>query len=92
MMKDFSPQQDQKLWDSFQDPPVSEVHGSSVDSKFITNSIKCMKVFTYWFVLLLVATSGVLSKLSFLLMTSNVAENTKTPYCDIRSESLKKKC
>lgn len=49
-----------------------------------------MKVFTYWFVLLVVAASGVLSKLSFLLMTSNVSENTKTPFCDIRSELSKK--
>lgn len=84
-----SPQQDHKLWDSFQDPPISEIHGSSVDSKLITNSIKCMKIFTYWFVLFTVACSGVLSKLSFLLMTSNVAKNTKIPFCDSQSESQK---
>lgn len=79
--------QDIKLWDSFQDPPAEESSGSSIDTEWIETLTKVMKIFTYWLVFFIVAFTSVLSKLSFLLMTSNVAENSKTPYCDIASES-----
>lgn len=83
-------QQDFKLWDSFQDPPQDESSGSSIDSEFIETLTKLMKIVTYWLVFIVVAFSAVVSKLSFLLMTSHVAENSKTPYCDISSESTSK--
>lgn len=76
-----------KLWDSFQDPPTEESSGSSIDTEWISTLTKLMKIFTYWLVFIIVALSSVLSKLSFLMMTSHVAENSKTPYCDSSSES-----
>lgn len=83
----FRATQDFKLWDSFQDPPSEESSGSSIDVEWITSLTKLMKIFTYWLVFIIVAASGVLSKLSLLFMTSHIAENSKTPYCDIESES-----
>jgi hypothetical protein len=81
-----SNQQDAKLWDSFQDPPEDDTATSSIESPWIDSSIKILKVFTYWFVFIVVASTSVLSKLSFLFMTSNVVENTRTRYCDIERE------
>lgn len=46
-----------------------------------------MKIFTYWFVSIMVVVSSVVSKLSFFLMTSHIAENSKTPFCEVNSES-----
>lgn len=82
-----SSHQDIKLWDSFQDPPIEESSESSIDTDWVNTLTKVMKVFTYWLVFAVVAFSSVLSKLSFLMMTSHVAENSRTPYCDSSSES-----
>jgi hypothetical protein len=78
---------DTKLWDSFQDPPIHESSASSANPKLINRLIKLMKILTYWLVLLVVATSSVLSKLAFLMMTSNVKRDTKTSFCDPNCES-----
>lgn len=81
-------QGDTKLWDSFQDPPSSESTGSSVDSRALTISVKTLKVFTYILVFVVILSSGVISKISFLLMTSMVHENTKVKYCDSRRNRI----
>lgn len=77
-------QQDNKLWDSFQDPPVEQTSGSAASQEYMSVFIKCLKVFTYIFVFLVTLAAGCFSKMSFLLMTSNIREGTKNRYCDVR--------
>ncbi|XP_053697083.1 chitin synthase chs-2-like [Sabethes cyaneus] len=77
-------QQDNKLWDSFQDPPVPQSSGSAANQDYLLMCIKCLKVFTYVFVFLVTLAAACFSKLSFLLMTSNIKEDTKNRYCDVR--------
>ncbi|XP_058450072.1 chitin synthase chs-2-like [Malaya genurostris] len=77
-------QQDNKLWDSFQDPPVQQSSGSTANQEYLSMFIKCLKVFTYVFVFLVTLTAACFSKMSFLLMTSNIKEGTKNRYCDVR--------
>ncbi|XP_062716312.1 chitin synthase chs-2-like [Aedes albopictus] len=77
-------QQDNKLWDSFQDPPVQQTSGSAASQDYLSVFIKCLKVFTYIFVFLVTLTAACFSKMSFLLMTSNVKEGVKNRYCDVR--------
>lgn len=80
---------DEKLWDTFQDPP-SDVSSGSIgeETKLLIFLIKLLKVFTYIIVFLVVLASSVLSKITFLLMTSHIKDNTKIRYCDIRSMFL----
>ncbi|XP_058825614.1 chitin synthase chs-2-like [Topomyia yanbarensis] len=77
-------QQDNKLWDSFQDPPVQQSSGSTANQEYLSMCIKCLKVFTYAFVFLVTLAAACFSKMSFLLMTSNIKEGTKNRYCDVR--------
>lgn len=84
-----SPQQEFKLWDSFQDPPDDESSVSGAEIKWIGTLTQILKIVTYWIVFIIVGVSSVLSKLSFLMMTSHVADDSRTPYCDITSESTK---
>ncbi|XP_065090221.1 chitin synthase chs-2-like [Ochlerotatus camptorhynchus] len=77
-------QQDNKLWDSFQDPPVQQTSGSAASQDYLIVFIKCLKVFTYIFVFLVTLAASCFSKMSFLLMTSNVREGTKNRFCDVR--------
>ncbi|XP_052867895.1 chitin synthase chs-2-like [Anopheles cruzii] len=77
-------QQDNKLWDSFQDPPVPQTSGSAVSQEYLVTFIKGLKVFTYIFVFLVILGSACFSKMSFLLMVSNIKEGTKNRYCDVR--------
>ncbi|XP_062699201.1 uncharacterized protein LOC134284404 isoform X2 [Aedes albopictus] len=77
-------QQDNKLWDSFQDPPVQQTSGSAASQDYLSVFIKCLKVFTYIFVFLVTLAAACFSKMSFLLMTSNVKEGVKNRYCDVR--------
>ncbi|CAO1376539.1 unnamed protein product [Diamesa hyperborea] len=79
-----SVQRDAKLWDSFQDPPSNETSSSSVDTKFIDLLTKLLKIFVYWFVCIVIACSSVLSKISFLLMTSHIKINANVQFCDIK--------
>ncbi|XP_055608469.1 chitin synthase chs-2-like [Uranotaenia lowii] len=78
-------QQDNKLWDSFQDPPVQQTSGSAADREYLDVFIKGLKVFTYIFVFLVTLAAAAFSKLSFLLMASNIKNGTKHRYCDVRN-------
>uniref|UniRef100_A0A182FS46 chitin synthase n=1 Tax=Anopheles albimanus TaxID=7167 RepID=A0A182FS46_ANOAL len=77
-------QQDNKLWDSFQDPPVPQTSGSAASQEYLLAFIKGLKVFTYIFVFLVTLASACISKMSFLMMVSNIREGTKNRYCDVR--------
>ncbi|XP_038118969.1 chitin synthase chs-2 [Culex quinquefasciatus] len=76
--------QDNKLWDSFQDPPVQQTSGSAASQEYLVVFIKGLKVFTYAFVFLVTLAAACFSKMSLLLMTSNIREGTKNRYCDAR--------
>ncbi|KFB43652.1 AGAP001205-PA-like protein [Anopheles sinensis] len=77
-------QQDNKLWDSFQDPPVPQTSGSAVSREYLLVFIKGLKVFTYIFVFLVILASACFAKMSFLLMVSNIKDGAKNRYCDVR--------
>ncbi|XP_055640139.1 chitin synthase chs-2-like [Toxorhynchites rutilus septentrionalis] len=77
-------QQDNKLWDSFQDPPVQQTSGSAATREYLIVFVKVLKVFTYIFVFLVTLAAACFSKISFLLMTSNIKEGTKNRFCDVR--------
>lgn len=76
-------QKDKKLWDSFQDPPVPQTGGSSLDDKRFDTFKKFFKVFTFVFVFLVTLCAGVVAKTSFLLMTALIKNGTRVQYCDI---------
>lgn len=76
-------QKDKKLWDSFQDPPVPQSGGSSLDDKRFETFKKVFKVFTCIFVFVVTLCAGVVAKSSFLLMTALIKSGTRIQYCDI---------
>lgn len=80
--------QDNKLWDSFQDPPVQQTSGSAASQEYLVVFIKGLKVFTYVFVFLVTLAAACFSKMSLLLMTSNIREGTKNRYCDARRKLI----
>lgn len=75
---------DQKLWDSFQDPPAPQSDGSLAENQRFNTSKKWMKAFAYLFVFAVTLFTGVVSKLSFVLMVANVRGTTNTTYCDFQ--------
>ncbi|GAB0098083.1 Chitin synthase [Sergentomyia squamirostris] len=77
-----APQQDSELWDTFQDPPVKQTTGSAVDTNKFLVLIKCTKVVVYICVFLIVLAGSVLSKMSFLFMTSHIPQSRTIPYCN----------
>lgn len=75
---------DQKLWDSFQDPPAPQSDGSLLENQRFNTAKKLMKAFAYLFVFVVTLCTGVASKLSFVLMVANVRGTTNTTYCDFK--------
>lgn len=72
------------LWDSFQDPPPPQASGSSIDTKRFDSFKKCLKLFTYIFVFVVVLATTVTAKISFIFMTSHIKNGYTVRYCDIR--------
>lgn len=81
-------QQDTKLWNSFQDPPVEQTSGSSVTYKWLDASILGLKVFTYIFVLVVVLGTAVLAKSSLLMMTSLIEKDVEIQYCHDKRKNI----
>lgn len=81
-----SSQKDQMLWDSFQDPPPPQSSGSAIDNKRFDTFKKCLKLFTYILVFVVVLAATVGAKLTFLFMTSHIKSGYVVKYCDIRSK------
>ena len=77
------PQKEQTLWDSFQDPPPPQSSGSAMDTKRFETFKKCLKLFAYIFVFLVVLGAGIASKLSYLFVTAHIKDGVKVKYCDI---------
>lgn len=75
---------DQKLWDSFQDPPPPQTGGSAVDTKRFSTCKKLLKLTIYLMVFLVILTCGVLAKSIILLMASHIKPGTRVRYCNIR--------
>lgn len=76
-------EQDNRLWDAFQDPPVQESSGSSADYSRLETIVKILKVFTFLFVFIVILASSVVSKMSLLFMTSHIKKDVTIPYCDL---------
>lgn len=79
-------QKDQRLWDSFQDPPDTQTDGSAIENQRFGTCKKWMKAFTYLFVFSVTLAAGVVSKTTFLLMVTFVRPNSNVAYCDLRCE------
>lgn len=75
---------DQKLWDSFQDPPAPQTDGSLLENQRFDVCKKVMKAVAYVLVFAVILCTGVASKISLLLMTTNIASAANTTYCDYK--------
>lgn len=71
-----------KPWDSFKIIHRKPEVGSTVESAFIDNGVKVLKVVTIIFVFLVVLGTAVVSKLSLFLMTSQIKKNVTRAYCN----------
>lgn len=75
----------QQLWNSFQDPPVTSSTGSAIDTKRFETFKKLLKLFTYILVFLTVLITAIASKISFYILAAYTKSDKKFKYCDITS-------
>lgn len=73
--------QDAKMWDIFENPPAKKTTGSADLTRGMEVFLKFAKVCTYLIVLAIVLVGCVVSKLSFIFMTSQLTERT-VAYCN----------
>lgn len=73
--------QDAKMWDIFENPPAKKTTGSADLTRGMEVFLKFAKVCAYLIVLVVVLAGCVVSKLSFIFMTSQLTERT-VAYCN----------
>ncbi|KAI8122277.1 Chitin synthase 6 [Lucilia cuprina] len=71
------------LWDSFQDPPSKRATGSAANWTKLGFFLKVFKMFTYLYVFVIILTSAVISKMSYIFMVAHIKSNTTVKYCNI---------
>lgn len=69
------------MWDIFQDIPAKKTSGSADLTRAMDIFLKAAKIFTYIVTLLVVLSGAVVSKLSFIFMTSQLTIRNVT-YCN----------
>lgn len=77
--------QDTKLWDIFEDPPAKKTTGSADLTRGMEIFLKLAKVCAYIVVLVIVLAGAVVSKLSFIFMTSQLTVRNVS-YCNDTGE------
>lgn len=76
-----SDQQDDRLWDSFQDPPSPLFSGSAHGSQRFHQLKQALKLFTYIFVFIVILSSAVTSKLLIIFMSIFSRHKYQSNYC-----------
>lgn len=69
------------MWDIFEDPPAKKTTGSADLTRGMEVFLKAAKIFTYIVVLITVLSGAVVSKLSFIFMTSQLTIRNVS-YCN----------
>lgn len=77
-----SSQCDQKLWDSFQDPPTQNNCGSAHENNRFSTLKQLFKFIAYLLVFFVVLIAATTSKMSFLLMCNYVRHGYRVQYCN----------
>ena len=70
------------MWDIFENPPAKKTTGSADLTRGMENFLKAAKVLTYLTVFVIVLSGAVISKLSFIFMTSQLTDRTIS-YCNV---------
>ena len=71
-----------KGWDVFRSLPPETDSSSENIQKWLSTSVKILKVFAYVFTFCMVLVCGVVTKITTLFMTSQLKLNRETEYCN----------
>ena len=71
-----------KGWDVFRSLPPETDSSSENIQKWLSTSVKVLKVFAYLFTFCMVLVCGVVTKITTLFMTSQIKLNKETEYCN----------
>ncbi|XP_055379056.1 chitin synthase chs-2 [Condylostylus longicornis] len=85
-----SQRKSQPLWDSFEDPPPEVTSGSLANWNKFGAFLKFLKIITYITVFSIILVSSIVSKNTYILMTSQLQLGHNARYCDIRHPDTEK--